>query len=78
MLKEGKVGPRNGTKQQKVVQDAREKRSRFVDSREEQNRAEMCITWSPRLEVDEIPIPWNALVQEYQRGRAGHIAKALE
>ena len=35
-------------------------------------------TWSPRLEVDGIPIPWNALVREFQKGRAGYIAKALE
>ena len=71
VLEEGEVGPRNGTKQQKVVQDAWEKRSRFVESREEQNRADMCMTWSPQLEMDGIPIPWNASVQEYQRAEWG-------
>ena len=35
-------------------------------------------TWSPRLEVDEAPIPWNALVREFQRGQARHIVEALE
>ena len=35
-------------------------------------------TWSPRLEVDGAPIPWNASIREYQRGRVGYIAEALE
>ena len=52
-----------------------------MESREEQNRADMRITphtWSPWLEVDGPPIPWNASVREFQRGRAGYIAEALE
>ena len=52
-----------------------------MDSREEQNRADVRMTqctWSPRLEVDGAPIPWNASIQEFQRGRAGYIAEALE
>ena len=35
-------------------------------------------TWSPRLEVDRASIPWNASIQEYQKGRAGYIVEALE
>ena len=35
-------------------------------------------TWSPRLEVDEAPIPYNASVREYQKGRVEYIAEALE
>ena len=35
-------------------------------------------TWSPRLEVDGAPIPWGASVREFQKGRAGYIAEALE
>ena len=34
--------------------------------------------WSPRLEVDRAPIPWGASVREFQKGRVGHITKALE
>jgi len=71
MLEEGEVGPRKGTKQQKVVLDTRDRRSQSVDSREEQNRADVHMTqhtWSPRLEVDGAPIPWNASVREFQRG----------
>jgi len=35
-------------------------------------------TWSPRLEVDGTVIPWNASVRDFQKGRAGYIAEALE
>ena len=40
-LEEGEVGPRQGTKHQKVVQEPRDKRSQSLDSREEQERAEV-------------------------------------
>ena len=52
-----------------------------MESREEMERAEVRVTqrtWSPRLEVDGASIPYNASVQEYNRGRAGYIAEALE
>ena len=81
VLKEGEVGPQKGTIQQKVAKDARDKRSQSVDNREEQNRVDMRITqhtWSPRQEVDKTPIPWDASVREFQRGRAGYIFEALE
>ena len=64
-----------------MAKDARDKRSHSVDSREEQNRADVCMTqwtWSPWLEVDGTPIPRNASIREFQRGRMGYIAKALE
>ena len=80
-LEEGEVGPQKRVKQHKVAKDPWEKRSNSVDSREEQNRADVRIlqrTWSPQLEVDVIAIPWNALVRDFQRGRAGYIAEALE
>ena len=80
-LEEGEVGPQKGTKQQKVVPDTRDRRSQFVDSREEQHRVDVRMTqrtWSPRLEVDGAPILWGALDREFQKGRAGYIAEALE
>ena len=52
-----------------------------MESREEMERAEVRMTpctWSPRLEVDEATIPYNASVREYNRGRVGYIAEALE
>jgi len=80
-LKEGEVGPRKGMKQQRVNPNARDRRSQSVESREEQNRADVRIaprTWSPWLEVDGAPIPWNASVREFQRGQAVCIVEALE
>ena len=80
-LEEGKVGPRKGTKQEKGVPDARGRKSQSMDSREEQNRADVRMTqrtWSPQLELDRAPIPWNASVREFQRGQAGYIAEVLE
>ena len=35
-------------------------------------------TWSPRLEVDRVTIPWNAFVREFQRRHSAHIVEALE
>ena len=52
-----------------------------MDSREEQTRADVRLpqsTWSPQLEVDGAAIPWNALVRDFQRGRASYIAETLE
>ena len=80
-LEEGEVGPQKGMKQQRVNPDARDKRSQSVESREEQNRANVCIaprTWNPWLEVDGAPIPWNASVREFQRGRVEYIVEALK
>ena len=63
-----------------MAKDARDKRSQFVESQDEQNRADVRITqhiWSLQLKVDGTPIPWNALVREFQRGRVG-FAKGME
>ena len=52
-----------------------------MESRDKQNRADVHITqctWSLQLKVDGTPIPWNASIQEFQRGRAGYIAKGME
>ena len=81
MLEEGEMDPWKGTKQQKVVPDTRDRRSQSVDSREEQHKVDVCMTqrtWSHRLEVDGASIPWGASVREFQKGRAGYIAEALE
>ena len=44
MLKKGEVGPRKGTKQQKVIPGAWDRRSQSMDSREKKNRAEVHAT----------------------------------
>ena len=80
-LEKGEVGSRQGAKHQKVTREPRDKRASSVESRDKLERAEMRMaqhTWSPRLEVDGTPIPWNASVREYQKGRTGYIAEALE
>jgi len=46
-LKEGEVGPRQGTKQQKVTREHRDKRAPYVESREELDRAE--VRMPPRI-----------------------------
>ena len=64
-----------------MIQEPRDKRALFKDSRDEQDKVEVRVaqrTWSAQLEVDGAPIPWNASVREYQRGRARYIAEALE
>ncbi|XP_050278188.1 uncharacterized protein LOC126719704 [Quercus robur] len=80
-LEEGEVGPRQGGKQQKNTREHKDRRAPSVESREEMERAEVRTTprtWSPRLEVDGASILYNASVREYNRGRAGYIAEALE
>ena len=52
-----------------------------MESRDEENRAEVCVNprvWSPKLELDGVAIPYAASVREYNKGRAGYIAEALE
>ena len=52
-----------------------------MESWDEENRAEVRATprtWSPKLELDEVAIPYNASIQEYNQGRAGYVADALE
>ena len=64
-----------------MAKDLRDKRSTSMDSREELIGTEVHLqhrTWSPRLEVDEVTIPWNAFVREFQRCHSAHIAEALE
>ena len=34
--------------------------------------------WSPKLELDGVPIAWDTSVRNYQGGQAGHIVEALE
>ena len=52
-----------------------------MESRKEENWAEMRAqprTWGPKLELDGVTILYTTSVREYNRGRAGYIAEALE
>ena len=42
-----------------------------------QVRRPIC-TWSPKLEVDEVPIAYDASLRHYRGGHAGHVAKTLQ
>ena len=34
--------------------------------------------WSPKLEVDGVPITWDFSIRHYHGGHAGHVAETLE
>ena len=34
--------------------------------------------WSPKLEVDGVPIAWDSSIRHYHGGYAGHVTEALE
>ena len=81
VTKEGEMGPSKGSKQPRQSQDQRSRRSNSVDSREELPVAQVrrpTRTWSPKLEVDGVPISWDASLRHYYGGHAGHVAEALE
>ncbi|XP_050248911.1 uncharacterized protein LOC126696172 [Quercus robur] len=63
------------TKQQKTTRAPRSKRGDSAESRDEENRAEVRATprtWSPKLELDGVAIPYNVSIREYNRGQAGY------
>ena len=75
------MGLSRGSKQPKQTQEQRSRRSGSVDSREELPVAQVrhpTRTWSPKLEVDGVPIAWDASLRHYRGGHVGHVAKALE
>ena len=52
-----------------------------MDSREEPPVAQVrspTRTWSPKLEVDDVPIAYDATFRHYREGHAGLVAEALE
>ena len=78
---EGKVGPQKGSKQPRQSQDQKSRRSGSVDSREGLPVAQVrrpTRTWSPKLEVDGVPIAWDSSLKHYRGGHAGHVAEALK
>ena len=76
----GEVVP-HPAKQQKTTRGQRSRRGDSMKSRDEENRAEVRASpriWSPKLELDGVAIPYNASLREYNKGRAGYVADALE
>ena len=81
VTEEGELGPSKGSKQPRQSHDQRNRRSNSVDSREEPPVAQVrrpTRTWSPVLEVDGMPIAYDATLKHYRGGHAGLVAKALE
>ena len=76
-LEKGEVGHEKA-KYQKKGKEPKEKRTRFVDSRDEAAIRREQWTWSPRLELDGASISWDATLWESQRGQASFLADALQ
>ena len=76
-LEEGEIGPQKA-KQQKKGKESKDKRTKSIDSREEAAIRRKQRTWSPHLELDGVPIPWDATLWESQRGQASYLAEALQ
>ena len=64
-LEEGRVGSEKA-KQQKKGKEPKEKRTKFIDSRDEASMRREQRTWSPRLKLDGAPISWDATLWESQ------------
>ena len=78
---EGEISPSKGNKQQRQSQDQRSRRSNYVDSREDPPVAQVrhpSRIWSPKLEVNGVPIASDSSIMHYHGRHAGHIAEALE
>ena len=80
-VEEGELGLSKGNKQAKQTQDHRSRRSSSVDNREEALVAQvrrLARTWTLVLEVDGMPIAFDATLRHYRGGHAGLVAEALE
>ena len=78
-VEEGELGPSKGNKQVKQTQDHRSKRSSSVDNREETLVAQVrrpARIWSPVLEVDGMPIAFDATLRHYRGRHAGLVASS--
>ena len=81
IVEEGELGPSKGNKRARQIQDHRNRRSSSVDNREEAPMAQVRRsphTWSPVLEVDGMPIAFDATLRHYRGGHAGLMAEALQ
>ena len=80
-VEEGELSPSKGNKQAKQIQDRRGRRSNSVDNREEAPVAQVRRsprTWSPVLEVDGMPIAFDATLRHYREGHVGLMVEALQ
>ena len=77
----GELGPSKGSKQPRQSQDHRNRMSSSVDNQEEPPVAQVrrpTRIWSLVLEVDSMPIAYDATLRHYRGRHAGLVAEALE
>ena len=70
-----------GSKQPRQSQDQKSRRSNSVNSREEPHMAQVrCLTriWLPKLEVNGVPIAYDASLRHYRGRHVGLLVEALK
>ena len=79
-LEEGEVGQEKAKPQKKgkETKEPKEKRTRSIDSRDEAATRREQRIWSPRVELDDALISWDATLWESQRGQASFLTEALQ
>ena len=77
---EGEIGREKARPQKKgkEMKEPRDKRTRSTDTRDEAATRREQRIWSPRIELDGAPIPWDATLWESQREQASYLADALQ
>ena len=76
-LEKGEMPLKKGAKQQKT-KDHRDKRSKFMESRDDVEVRRPQRTWAPVIEMDGAPIPYDSTIKESNRGHSMYLAQALE
>ena len=76
----GEIGREKARPQKKgkETKKPRDKRTRSTDTRDEAATRREQRTWSPRIELDGVSIPWDATLWEFQREQASYLADALQ
>ena len=69
--------PQRGLKQQKI-KDPRDKRSKFVESRDDVEVRYLQRMWAPVIEMDGAPIPYDSMIRESSRGHSMYLAQASD
>ena len=76
-VEEGELDPSKGNKQARQTQDHRSRKSNSVDNQEKALVAQVrrpTRTWSPVLEVNGMPIAFDATLRHYRGGHASLVA----
>ena len=76
-LEKGEMPLKKGAKQQKM-KDHRDKKSKFMESRDDVEVRRPQRTWAPVIEMDGAPIPYDSIIKESNRGHSMYLAQALE